>query len=72
MSSAICFNLDLSKILLSGNGLSPIFAGSWLINFYICVQFNSLPNEKVLDWSNLNAFADDNIKALNPFPNDKF
>ena len=24
MSSAICFNLDLSKILSSGNGLCPI------------------------------------------------
>ena len=34
--------------------------------------FNSLPNDKILDWSKLKAFADTNIKVLNPFPNDKF
>ena len=26
---------------------------------------NSLPNDKILDWSKLKAFADDNIKVLN-------
>ena len=26
-------------------------------------QFNSLPNDKILDWSNLKAFVDDKIKV---------
>ena len=26
--------------------------------------FNSLPNDKILDWSKLKAFADDKIKVL--------
>ena len=28
-----------------------------------CVRFNSLPDGKILDWSNLKAFADDNINV---------
>ena len=31
MSSAICFNLDQSKILSSGNGLTQTFCG-WLLS----------------------------------------
>ena len=50
MSSAICFNLDQSRILSSGNGLND------LNNF-----FKSLSNDKVVGWSNFKAFADDKI-----------
>ena len=35
MSSAICFNLDLSKILLSGNGLTVYIYMK--LNFFLCV-----------------------------------
>ena len=31
--------------------------------------FNSLPKDKILDWSKSKAFADDRINVLNPFPN---
>ena len=46
MQSAICFNLDQSKILSSGNGLR---------------LFNSLPNKKILNQSKFKAFADNKI-----------
>ena len=36
------------------------------------VLVNSLPNNKVLDWSKLKAFADDKMNVINPFLNDKF
>ena len=49
ISSAICFNLDQSKILPSGNGLNLYFV------------FNSLPSGKILEWSKLKAFAEDKI-----------
>ena len=48
MSSAICFNLDRSKILSSSNGLTLSNAGS----------LNSLPNNKILGVTKLEAFAD--------------
>ena len=47
MSSAICFNLDQSKLLSSGNGLNVLY---------------SLP-DKFYAWSKLKAFADDNVKV---------
>ena len=53
MSSAICCSLDQSKILSSGNG-SRIPSKS---------SVNSLPNDKILDWSKLEGFADDKINV---------
>ena len=54
MSSAICFNLDQSKILLSGSGLTPAFCtfGSYCnFNpfpnkpwFFMCLQYKSFEN----------------------------
>ena len=117
MSSAICFDLDQSKILSSGNGLTKkassirksICNKIFLANtcnevldsvdsisdctfcvvlsqsiksipmFYLLSSqpktrekhdphdrwlFNSLSNDKMLDWSKLRAFADDIIKVL--------
>ena len=52
MLSAICFNLDKSKILSSGNELKVWKIGN---------RFNSLANNKILDWLKLKAFADDKI-----------
>ena len=48
MSSAVSFNLDRSKNFSSGNG-------------FICI--NSLPDDKILDWSKLKAIADDKINV---------
>ena len=39
MSAAICFNLDQSKILSSGNGLSHLFTE------HDSIMFNSFPNK---------------------------
>ena len=33
------------------------------IAFFYMTKFNSLPNDKILDWSNLKAFADDKINV---------
>ena len=54
MSSAICFNLVQSKILLSGNGLFDS------ISFHLYL-INPSPDHKILAWSKLKAFADDKI-----------
>ena len=71
MSSAICFNLDQTKMLSSGNWLT---ISSFEYQFqtynlkYFCsailqrkVIFNSLPNNKNLDMTKLKAFADDKL-----------
>ena len=42
MSSAICFNLDQSKILSSGNGLSPVSLTLFLV--LTCLQYKSFEN----------------------------
>ena len=55
MLSAICFNLVLSKILMSGNGLKQ--------EYLFDASINSLPNDKILDFSKFNAFADDKINV---------
>ena len=67
MLPVICFNLDKSKILPSGNGLigkelSPLFKEQ-------CSYFNPLPDDKILDWSKLKPIADYILSAFNPFPN---
>ena len=51
MSSAICFNLDQSKILSSGNGL--------IVTSALVASVNPLPKDKFLDCFKLKAFADD-------------
>ena len=33
---------------------------------------NSLPNDNILDWSKLKAFAEDKTKVLSPLPDNKF
>ena len=55
MSSAICFSLDQSKILSSVSGLIDL-----VLNFK---DFNSIPNDKILDWSKLKAFADNKVNV---------
>ena len=67
MSSAICFNLDQSKILLSGNGLRK--DGEYDPDMVLVLirskilssgqELNPLPNHKFLDCSKLKPFADD-------------
>ena len=60
MSSAICFNLDQSKI--SSSGITE-----WHLhnNFHGSIfKYGNLPNEKNLDGFKLKAFADDKIKVL--------
>ena len=49
MPSAICFNLDMSEILSSGNGLNPVFTergfqvtDSIKLNGDLCHLFESL------------------------------
>ena len=76
MSSAICFNLDQSKILLSGNGLiiftenQALTAEYWhhfAMLFFDLDLFNSLPNDKILDVTKLKAFADDKCSLNDDF-----
>ena len=67
MSSAICFNLDQSKILSPGNGLKDL---DWylvtvaVITFFYNIFYliNPLPDDKILDRSKLKQSADDNFK----------
>ena len=56
MLSAICLNLDQSKILSSGNGLT--------IAQIMGVVFTS--NDKVLDLYKFKTIADDNLKMTQP------
>ena len=58
MSSAICFNLDQSKILSSGNGLTFIS----LTPYHTVYSFNPFPKQQNLDSSNLKKIADDNFR----------
>ena len=62
MSSAICFNLDPSKILSSGNGLSSNcteYQSDQGTISSACLSFYHKNYDKIQDW-------------FNPFPNDKF
>ena len=70
--SAICFNLDHSKIFSSGNGLTRLFPFSKNI-FYSIRESNLIgvdsslilkpfPNKKFLDSSKLKETEDDNFK----------
>ena len=70
ISSAICFNLDKSKILSSVNGLMSLQNMSIHItlhidlgqNFMLSVSFlyvNLLLDDKILDWFKLKEIADD-------------
>ena len=34
------------------------------ISYFVLYAFNSLPNDKILDWSKLKAFVDDNLKVV--------
>ena len=54
MSSAIRFNLDQSKILLSGNGLTGIVDHGYAL---------TLHQTYFLDWTKVNAFADDKLNV---------
>ena len=59
MSSAICFNLDQSKILLSVNGLNQsLFQGTQSVT----KKTKTFPKRHILDSSKLKEFADDNFK----------
>ena len=52
MSSAMCFSLDQSKILSSGNGFKDL---NGCLTLY--------KNDKILDWSIFKALADDKINV---------
>ena len=56
MSSASSFNLDLSKIFSSDNGLNDGIFHEGTENIV-----NSLPNNKLLGWSKLKELADNKI-----------
>ena len=73
MLSAICFNLDQSKILSSGNGLTQSLSND---NICKCMSdssklkaipddklFNPFPDNKYLTLPKLKAFADDKINV---------
>ena len=79
MLSAICFSLDQSKILLSSNRLRLDYlsynktvlskrktfanAKSNVVPM-IGMSLNSLPNDKIVDWSKLKEFANDNSNGV--------
>ena len=75
MLSAICFNLDLSKILLSGNALTSVMMlKNWVClervensvekgkESFPCRVIENLPNNQILDEFKLRSFADKQIK----------
>ena len=52
MSSAICFNLDQSKILSSGIGLTNILKGLWLNDKYaLSNNSNFYQTKKKSSWN---------------------
>ena len=61
MSSAICFNMDQSKILSSGNGL--MLSLSTCPKLCQVVKSEPFPKQQILDSSKLKEFADDNFKS---------
>ena len=53
MSSAICFNLDQSRILSSGNELKDILpmivkTGNCVLTYFLIHHFEAIPNSKKL------------------------
>ena len=59
------FNTHLPESILQKDGiLVPIFL---TLSLKVCVHrpFNSLPNNKILDWSKLKAFANNKINYFN-------
>ena len=46
---------------LKASLINDLTSGSSSQSWYYCKVFNSLPNNKILDWSKLKAFADDKI-----------
>ena len=65
MLSANALNLDKSKILSFGKYLMCLRAQIYSIPLYCSKHcINSLPNDKILDWFKLKAFADDNLKVI--------
>ena len=86
MSSAICFNLDQSKFLSSGNGLIPFAGALTLSSIYLYTHFNTLEEKsfrktlrkkvKLLKMSNFtfsyNVFyAICILNSFNPLPDNK-
>ena len=81
MLSAICFNLDQSKILLPGNGLNDLNC-QWksrkdckqhfffLFFHYVFCLFNILAEDKILASSKPKVFAEDdfNMAEIVQFP----
>ena len=73
VSSAICFNLDQYKILLSGNGLITLhqsnasnYKAMAMTQLFLSNSLvNPLPNNKNLDLSKLKAFADNKMNVAN-------
>ena len=67
LSSAYAFNLVQAKILLFGKGLINLNQALTLeemCKFYKNFQYiNPLPDDKILDWSKLKAFADDKLNV---------
>ena len=68
MLSAICFNLDQSKIVSSGNELNINHINKEIIIIMaICfctINLNSFPDDKFIDRSKLNQIADDILKRI--------
>ena len=67
MLSAICFNLDQSTILSSGNGLRGLpehdsYTGISPISIHQ-LFFNFLPKDRNTDSSKIKAFADENANV---------
>ena len=60
--SAICFNLNQSKILSSGNGLNNVeILCRRLLYCKNQILFKSFPKRQMLDSSKLKEFANDNF-----------
>ena len=67
MSSAVCFNLDQSKILLSGNGLNPFLTHHCYFLVILLLSVLMISNEtfyclkigiQILDWLRFKELAD--------------
>ena len=65
--SLFAAELEAPKIGISGKGLIKVRTLLVEVEWwpYFLYPMNSLPNDKILNWSKLKAFADDKIKVFN-------
>ena len=64
VTSNFSFSHSVFKKLVSQGRQKVSLYGNGLTLYHSIMMFNSVPNDKILDWSIFKAFADDKIKLM--------